>query len=486
MSTEYEVARVPSGIQGLDTVLGGGLPQRRLTLVAGTAGSGKTLVSVQFLAHGVDQHDEAGVFVTFEERPAAIRRNFRSFGWDVAAWEERGKWRFVDASPHVEDDTVVAGEYDLSSLVVRVKHAVAQSGARRVALDSTGSLVDQFDDAVAARRALFQVAAELHEMGVTAVMTAERGEDYGPITRHGFEEFVADNVVILRNALEGEKRRRTVEVLKLRGGSHLKGEQLFTIRAGRGMVVVPHEVETLDFTPSGTRLSTGLAELDEMCRGGFFDKSLVLVTGAAGTGKSLLTSHFIAGGFAAGERALLHSFEESRGQLVRNASRWGLDLERMEADGKLRIVTTLPESASLEDHLLSMKTAIVEFRPDRVAIDSLTALQRVATAKTFREYLLGLSFYIKRHALLGMVTAATEDIGGGLVAGELHLSTVSDTIVVLQYVGSGAEIARGLAVLKMRGSDHDKALRAYTVDDHGMRIGDPLPLKAWTRLPEVL
>ena len=487
MTGEYEAARIPSGIDGFDGVLGGGVPQRRLTLVTGTAGSGKTLVAVQFIARGIADHEEAGVFVTFEERPAAIRRNFRSFGWDIASWEEAGRWRFVDASPHVEDEPVVAGDYDLASLVVRVKHAVSESGARRVALDSTGSLVDQFGSEVAARRALFQIAAELQEMGVTALMTAERAEDHGPISRHGFEEFVADNVVILRNSLEAEKRRRTIEVLKLRGGTHVKGEQLFTIRGGRGMIVVPREATSLDVTPSGTRLSTGLPELDAMCRGGFYDKSLILVAGPAGTGKSLLAAHFIAGGVAEGERALLHSFEESRGQIVRNAERWGLDLERMEAEEKLRIVATLPESASLEDHLLAMKTAISDFRPDRVAIDSLTALQRVATAKSFREYVLGLSFHIKAHAMAGLVTAATEGVGGaGPTGGELHLSTVSDTIVVLQYVGRGAEIARGLAVLKMRGSDHDNALREYRIDDHGMHIGDPLPLRSWPHLPEVL
>jgi circadian clock protein KaiC len=483
---DYEIARVPSGIDGFDDILHGGLPQRRLSLVTGTAGSGKTLLAVQFLAQGIAEHDEGGVFVTFEERPSAIRRNFRSFGWDISAWEEAGHWTFVDASPQHDDETVIAGSFDLASLVVRVKHAVDASGARRVAIDSTGSLVEQYADPVAARRALFQIAAELSESGVTSVMTAERSDDYGPISRFGFEEFVADNVVILRNALAGEKRRRTVEVLKLRGGSHVKGEQLFTIRGGQGMVVVPQLSPTLDFTPSGTRLTSGLAELDAMCRGGFYDKSLILVTGAPGTGKSLLATHFIAGGVVSGERALLHSFEESRGQLVRNAKRWGHDFERMEAEGKLKIVAAQPESASLEDHLLSMKTAIAEFRPDRVAIDSLTALQRVATATSFREYVLGLSFHIRAHAMVGLVTAATEDLGGGSVAGELHLSTVSDTIVVLQYAGRGAEIARALTVLKMRGSDHDKTLREYTVDDHGMHIGDPMPLRSWTRLPEVL
>ncbi len=482
----YEIARVPSGIEGMDQVLHGGLPQRRLSLVTGTAGSGKTLFAVQFVASGIRDEDDGGVFVTFEERPAAIRRNFRSFDWDIAAWEDRGKWRFVDGSPQPGDETVVAGAFDLASLVVRVRHAVAESGARRVAIDSTGSLVDQFADPVAARRALFEIAAQLQEMGVTTVMTAERSDDYGPISNHGFEEFVADNVVILRNALEGEKRRRTVEVLKLRGGSHLKGEHLFTIQPEYGLVVVPQEAVTLDYETSGLRLTSGLDELDAMCSGGLYDKSLTLVTGAAGTGKSLLATHFIAGGVKSGERALLHSFEEGRNQIVRNAARWGLDFARMEEEGSLRIVAVAPESASLEDHLLRMKEEIADFEPDRVALDSLTALQRVATARSFREYLLGLSFHIKTRAGLGMVTAATEELGGGPMSGELHLSTASDTIVVLQYAGRGSSIARGLAVLKMRGSDHDKALREYTIDDHGMHIGDPLPLKAWTRLPEVL
>ena len=482
----YEVARLPSGIAGLDTVLHGGLPRRRLSLVTGTAGTGKTLFAVQFLAAGIAAEGEPGVFVTFEERAPALRRNFRSFGWDIPAWEQQGTWRFVDASPRPDDETVVTGDFDLASLVLRVKHAVTESGARRVAIDSTGSLVDQFPSAFAARRALFQIAAELQEMGVTSVMTAERSEDYGAISKHGFEEFVADNVIILRNALEGEKRRRTVEVLKLRGGSHIKGEQLFTIRPGHGLVVVPREPITLEYQASGRRLTTGLAELDEMCRGGYYDKSLTLVTGPTGTGKSLLSTHFIAGGVESGESALLLSFEESRAQLVRNAQHWGHDFEKMEADGKLRIVAEAPEAASLEDHLLRMKEALADFNPDRVAIDSLTALQRISTARSFREYLLGLSYHIKTHALVGMVTAATEDLGGGPMSGELHISTVSDTIVLLQYAGRGADVARGLAVLKMRGSDHDKTLREYTVDDHGMHIGEPLPLRAWTRLPEVL
>jgi circadian clock protein KaiC len=424
------------------------------------------------------------VLVTFEEHPEEIARNFSTFGWDIAGLERDGMWAGVDASPRFDAETVVAGEYDLQSLVVRIRHAVERVGAKRLAIDSTGALIEQLGEASTARRVLFQIAGELSEMGVTAIITAERGEDYGPISRFGFEEFVADNVVILRNALEGEKRRRTAEVLKLRGGPHLRGEHLFTVRGDKGMVIVPQDIVGFGAASSRERLSTGNDQLDTMCNGGVFDRSLVLVTGATGTGKSLLAAQFAAGGMRHGHRALLLSFEESPDQLHRNAASWGYDFAAMEEHGQLRIIAQAPESQALEDHLLQMKEAIDEFKPDRVAIDSLTALQRIATAKSFREYLLGLSFHIKQSAVLGLMTAASEDLG---VAGHggLHVSTVSDAIVILQYVGQGAEVRRALNVLKMRGSDHDKAIREYVIDDSGMHIGEPLALTTWQQLPQV-
>ena len=479
-----EITRAPSGIPGLDQVTGGGLPDGRLTLVAGTAGSGKTLIAVQFLANGIAL-GEKGVFVTFEERPEAIRRNFTSFGWDIGGWEEHGEWSFVDASPRVDEDLIVAGEFDLSSLVLRVKHAVEEVGATRVAIDSTGSLIEQLGTVATARRALFQIAVELEGIGVTTVMTAERPEDYGPVSRFGFEEFVADNVVILRNALEGEKRRRTIEVLKLRGGSHLKGEHLYTVLPEQGLIVVPQQVLGFGYPSSHRRIPTGIPELDTMCNGGFFDKSLILVNGATGTGKSLVATQFIARAAAAGERAVFYSFEESHAQLCRNAEAWGIDFKELEADGVLRIIASAPESQSLEDHLLHMKAAIDEFQPDRVAIDSLTALQRVATAQSFREYVLGLTYHIKSTATIGLITSASEDLAAHLNHGSLHVSTVADTIIVLQYAGSGTEVRRAIAVLKMRGSNHDKNVREYVIDDSGMHIRDPVAI-TWSSLAQVL
>ena len=477
---EREIDRIPSGIAGLDELTGGGVPANRLTLVAGTAGSGKTIFAAQYLAAGVNR-DEPGVFVTFEERPEGTRRNLRSLGMRIQEWEAEGRWRFVNASPRFDEEVVVAGVYDLSSLILRVRHAVTEIGAKRVAIDSVGALITQFEDRGPARQALFQLAYHLEAVGATTVMTAERNDDYGMISRFGFEEFVADNVIVLRNALTGEKRRRTIEVLKLRGGSHRKGEHLFTLAPGRGLIVVPQETVDFGFGTSTKRLTTGNPKLDKMFNGGVFDKSLVLVTGPTGTGKSLLASQFVAGGMQGGEKSLLVSFEESRDQLVRNAHNWGHDFDEMERQGLLRILAEAPESAPLEDHLLQMKAVIEEFKPDRVTIDSLTALQRVSTVTSFREYLLGLTFHIKANALLGLVTTAAHAIGEEITPQEMHVSTISDTIVMLQYIAVQAEIRRGVSVLKMRGSAHDKAIREFTIDDAGMHVGDPFGAEPWSR-----
>jgi circadian clock protein KaiC len=473
---DHSLARLEAGIPGLELITNGGLPRDRLTLVAGTAGSGKTVFASQVLASGITQSGEAGVFVTFEERPEGLRRNMRSLGWDIAAWEAAGMWTFIDASPQYQTETVFTGnDYDLGPLLGRILAAVERTRARRVCLDSAGSLMAQFDRGNPARQALFQLAQALELAGVTSVVTAERSDDYGPITALGFEEFVADNVVILRNALEGEKRRRTIEVLKMRGGSHLKGEHLFTLRSGEGIAVVPVAVTDINDTSSTRRLSCGVPALDAMFNGGLLEKSLWLVAGATGTGKSLLTAHFVAGGVASGQRSLLHSFEESHDQLVRNAAAWGIDIAGMERDGSLCIVATAPEAASLEDHLQRMKATVDEFSPDRVAIDSLTALQRVATVKSFREYVLGLAFHIKLRSLLGMVTSTGADFLHHESANELHVPTVSDAITLLHYVPEGGEMHRAVQVLKMRGSDHDKAIREFAITGRGMEIADPLP-----------
>jgi circadian clock protein KaiC len=310
-------------------------------------------------------------------------------------------------------------------------------------------------------------------MRVTAVMTAERTQEYGDIARYGVEEFVADNVVILRNALEDEKRRRTIEIMKFRGTSHQKGEFPFTIITNRGIVVIPLSAMELVQRSSNVRITSGNTELDKMCGGGFFRDSIILVSGATGTGKTLMSTNFIAGGAKNDEKCLLFAFEESRDQLFRNAIGWGVDFERMEKQGSLKVVCQYPETAGLEDHLVMMKDVINDFQPNRVAVDSLSALERISTVRGFREFVIGLTSFIKHHEIAGLYTSTTPTLLGGTSVTEAHISTITDSIILLRYVEVYGEMRRGITVLKMRGSMHDKDILEFKIDGQGMHIGKP-------------
>jgi circadian clock protein KaiC len=470
---QVSIKKLETGIPGFDAISHGGLPKNRTTLISGTAGSAKTVFAAQFLVEGISKANEDGVFVTFEESPDDIRRNMLGLGWDIQKWEAEGKWAFVDASPQPGQEIVESGNYDLGALLARIENAVHKVGAKRLSMDSLGAIFSQFTDVGTVRGELFRIASALKKMEVTAIITAERTQEYGEIARYGVEEFVADNVIILRNVLEEEKRRRTVETLKFRGTSHQRGEFPFTIVPGEGIVVIPLSAIELKQRSSAIRITSGNASLDRMCGGGFFRDSIILVSGATGTGKTLMVTEFIAGGATNGERSLLFAFEESGEQLSRNASGWGVDFDRMEKEGRLKVVCMYPEVSGLEDHLLKMKATTEEFQPHRVAVDSLSALERVSNLKGFREFIIGITSFIKHEQITGLFTSTTPTLVGGTSITEAHISTITDSIILLHYVEMYGEMRRGITVLKMRGSVHDKDIREFTIDSQGMHIGNP-------------
>jgi circadian clock protein KaiC len=464
------IEKIATGIVSFDVIAKGGLPRNRTTLISGTAGSGKTVFAMQFLAAGIEAGD-TGVFVTFEESARDIRKNMLGFGWELERWEREGKLAFVDASPDPAIETIESGSFDLGALLARVEHAIKKVKATRVAVDSLGAVFSQFSDQSIVRRELFRIASALKSLNVTAILTAERVEEYGPIARFGVEEFIADNVAVLRNVLDGEVRRRTIEILKFRGTDHAKGEYPFTIIAGMGVVVIPLSAIQLRQHSSDIRISSGNAELDAMSGGGFFRDSVILVSGATGTGKTLTVTQFLDGGAEQGERGLLLAFEESREQLFRNAKGWGSDFEKMERDGMLRVVCDYPEVAGLEEWLIAVQRIVEEFKPKRVALDSLSALERVGSIKAFREFVIGVTSFIKQQEITGLFTATTPALMGGTSITETHISTLTDSIILLRYVEMFGEMKRGLTILKMRGSIHDKGIREFTIDQRGMHLG---------------
>ena len=473
MTRAHTVPKNRTGIPGFDLISEGGLPRARATLIAGTAGSAKTVFATHFLAAGIQQDDEPGVFVTFEDRVEDIRANMRGFGWDIAEWEKRGKWMFIDAAPDAEEPTSVVGSFDLSALLSRIERAVKQIGAKRISLDSLNALFVQFPDQPILRSELFRITTVLKRLGVTVVFTGERVDEYGEVTRHGIEEFVADNVIVLRNLLDNERRRRTIEILKLRGAPHQRGEFPFTITSRDGIIVIPLSGIELTQTSSTKRVTSGVKKLDEMCGGGIFRDSIVLASGATGTGKTLLVTQFMAGGFEAGERCLLFAFEESKDQLFRNAAAWGYDFEEMERSKRLMVVNRYPHAMAMEDHLVEMQQMITDFKPNRVAVDSLSALERVSSLRSFREFVISLTSFLKREETAGLFTSTTPSLVGGGSVTEKHISTLTDSIILLRYIESQGRMLRGIVLLKMRGSPHDSSIREYTIDKGGMHIGEP-------------
>ncbi|RYZ78391.1 MAG: circadian clock protein KaiC, partial [Proteobacteria bacterium] len=286
----------------------------------------------------------------------------------------------------------------LDALIVRIGAMMGEVNGKRIVLDSIGSLFHHFNDPAIIRRELHKVLNFLKKKKVVIMLTSERLEEYGLVSRFGVEEYIADNVVILRNVLENEKRRRTIEILKYRGSLHSRGEQSFVISPPNGVVIIPLTRLQMKQRSSETRITSGNEMLDKICGGGFFKDSVILVSGATGTGKTLLVTQFIKGGFETRDKMLFLAYEESREQLTRNASGWGVDFDRMEKSGKLKIASIYPETASLEEHLLSIQRMIDEFKPARVVLDSLSALERGSSKKNFREFLITITSMLKKQS----------------------------------------------------------------------------------------
>ncbi len=469
-TSSLTVRKTRTLIEGFDDITHGGLPIGRATIVSGTSGTGKTLLAAQFVYNGIISFNEPGVFVTFEETPKDIIRNAASLGWNLQTLIDEGKLFILDASPDPEGQEVV-GNFDLSALIERIDYAIRKYKAKRVSIDSVTAVFQQYEAASVVRREIFRLVARLKHIGVTTIMTTERVDEYGPVARFGVEEFVSDNVVIVRNVLEGERRRRTIEILKLRGTTHMKGEYPFTI-TNNGINIFPLGAMQLTQRSSNIRVSSGIETLDKMCGGGLFKDSIILATGATGTGKTLLVSKFIQAACLKGERAILFAYEESRAQLSRNASSWGINFEEMEQNGLLKIICTYPESAGLEDHLQTIKMEIASFKPSRIAIDSLSALARGVSNNAFRQFVIGVTGYAKQEEITGFFTNTTDQFMGAHSITDSRISTITDTIIMLQYVEIRGEMARAINVFKMRGSAHDTSIREYTISHNGPEIKD--------------
>ena len=461
------LAKTPTGIQGLDEVTLGGLPKGRPTLVCGSAGCGKTLLAVEFLVRGATQFDEPGVFMAFEETAEELSQNVRSLGFDLDELIARNMLA-VDYV-HVERSEIEeTGEYDLEGLFVRLGHAIDSLGAKRVVLDTLEVLFGGLRDTATLRAEIRRLFRWLKDKGVTAIVTAERGQ--GTLTRHGLDEYVSDCVILLDHRVTEQVSTRRLRIVKYRGSVHGTNEFPFMIDEN-GISVVPITSAGMDHPASEERVSTGIAQLDAMFQGkGFFRGTSVLITGAAGTGKTSLAAHFACAACERGERCIYFSFEESPAQLVRNMRSIGLDLECWLNKDLLRIHSARPTRYGLEMHLAQMHKLVTDGHPKVVAIDPISNFISAGTTSEAGSMLVRMVDFLKSQGITSVFTNLTH-AAVDPESTDLGISSIIDTWVVLQEKNQGIQRSGTIYIVKSRGMAHSKEIRSFRLTDRGIELG---------------
>ena len=462
-----QLPKAPTGIRGLDEVTGGGLPRGRPTLVCGPAGSGKTLLAMEFLVRGITQFGEPGVFVAFEETRDDLVANVASLGFDLPAFEAAGSL-VVDHVNVVAAELVEAGDWDLEGLFIRLGAAIDAVGARRVVIDTIETLFGVLTDAATLRSEIQRLFVWLKARGVTVVITGERGD--GQLTCHGIEEYVSDCVIVLDHLVNEETSTRRLRILKYRGSLHGTNEFPFLI-GEHGISVQPITSLGLQHTVSSERVSTGVDRLDVMVGGGGpFRGSSVLVSGTAGTGKSTLAAQFCDAACSRGERAIFFAFEESQDQIIRNMSSVGMDLGRWVRDGLLMFRCVRPSLLGLEAHLLAVQNLVEDFEPSVVAMDPISDLAGSGSNRSVSAMLTRQVDFLKAREVTALFTNLASD--GRPEVGDQMIASLIDTALLVRALEGNGEHNRVLSVLKSRGMAHSNQVREFLLTDRGIALAD--------------
>ena len=463
-----QLQKCPTGIKGLDEITGGGLPSGRPTLICGGTGCGKTLLAMEFLVRGAIDHDEPGVYMSFEEKSEELTTNFASLGFDlnelVAAKKLNLDYVYIDRS-EIEE----TGVYDLGGIFIRLGHAIDSIGAKRVSIDTIETLFSGFSNEMILRAELKRLFNFLKSKGITAVVTGEKGEQN--LTRFGLEEYVADCVILLSHNVSEQIATRRMRIVKYRGSAHGTNEYPFLIDE-KGFSVLPISSLGLEHAAPSKRVSTGIPRLDTMMEGkGYFQGSSILVTGTAGTGKSSIAALFVDAACRRGERCLYFAFEESRNQIIRNMRSIGIDLEQWVNSGLLEFRNSRPTLYGLEMHLITMHKAIEGFKPAIIVVDPISNLIAAANEREVKSMLSRLIDFLKMQGITAFCTDLTASTTS-LERTEVGISSLMDTWLLLQAIEESGERNRRLYILKSRGMQHSNQVREFCLTDNGVMLQD--------------
>ncbi len=459
-----------TGIIELDHLLHGGIPIGSAVLLSGQSGTGKTILATQWLFEGYQQYHEPGIYISLTEPVAKAIRNAKKLAFFDPTAVGPLQVYFTDLRGIMQGLDITKDEFsfeDIGRIVETIKNMVAQSGAKRVVLDSVTAIAYHLKDRSKVRDFIFQIGTALSQQDVNIILTSETPG--AELSVFGTEEFISDGIIRLSFVKTRSASSHQLEVVKMRGTDYEQSPAAFRI-SRTGIAIFPRLERELSYPISEERISTGPEGLDAMTGGGYLKGSTILVSGASGTGKTIMGLHFLASGLKRGERALLVSFEESRDQLMHTARSFGWDFARFEKEGLLQIICAYPEERYMEEHLQSITRALEASDADRIVVDSLSALEHVFTPESLPDFSSRLINYCKNKGTTSYFTAATSGILGAGEITEAHLSTFYDTIVLLRFIEVQSEIKHGVLLLKIRASAHDKKLREFIFTEKGLQV----------------
>lgn len=467
-SADGDTPRCLIGIQKLDDLLGGGIPRGSSLLLAGVAGTGKTVLGLEFMYRGA-QAGEKGIFFSFEETAERLRAASHGLKLDLDEAVKSGLVEIV----FIPQPDIMVEEH-----LFMMQEKIAALGAARVVVDSLSVFLHKVTDPQLAREKVFQLATIVQNAGAVGLFATDIPYGATQISRFGVEETVVDGVIILSSEEENRERERYIEVYKLRNTAHLKGRHSMKIGPGGIQIFPRYRDQELSAPPPAkipTRLSTGIAGLDKILGSGVLSRSLTLVTGSAGIGKSTIALQFLLEGAARREQGLFVTLEESPEEIAANAAALGLPLKKAVDDGLVSLLY-LPPTHIPRTQLLAVLTDEIKKREvRRLALDSITHI--VASGKSRDDIRDMLYDVVVRLKNLGVTSMFTQE-SGTMFAMDFDLergfSALADNLIMLRYAPVGNEVKSSLMAVKTRGSAHDKTLYSVTIGKGGLDLGPPL------------
>ncbi|MET0384572.1 MAG: ATPase domain-containing protein [Polyangiales bacterium] len=474
--------RVRFGIEGLDNVLHGGVMRQNHVLLEGPAGAGKTTLALSFLHAGATREREPGLLISFEISPAKLLRDARGFGWDLEQLIRQGLLKVIETTPGVLLQDLRVEDGVLASELVTL-------GAKRLVIDGLTPLrlSAERSSGPSYRSGLHQLIGSLTRLGVTTLVTNESDAKSGGATSD--ERYLFDTVIALDRVSEPSSRR-SIEVIKSRGQDFVSGRHTLRLEAGRGVTVYQRaqsrERSYADVTGLRTVESFGSPDIDALFGGGLYGGSITMVSGIAGTGKTVASLQFLTAGALSGQPSLLVSLDEPPAQLLRNAENLELPIRSLLEGQKLFFMYESPLEIELDVHFDRIVKLVEEHGIKRVVFDSL-ALYEKANPEQVTGFLYAVAAFCKTRGILCVLNyESPELLGVSQISESLKGSQLVDNIVLLSYVEVSTHLRRAIAVPKVRGRRNLQITREYVIGPGGLSLVDePAPENEVSSVPQL-